>query len=232
MSAEDSSASNLYFFPKLWEQYSSIAEMENDRKNGIITPDSLRKEGVYYFQTGINAPKSDRGRVEMLRKSVAVLEGLWKRNKSDNRVVLLLGYSYTGVASVESDIELILKYVFRARNMFSIVIDRLPENIDARMGRAHININLTPQTGRPDQLLHDDAVAFLAGYEKLDPSLRDDPYYRMGRSVMKLALGVLAADAGDSAKAKRFLSEVERKDFPENDRTVIDMYTTYTARFK
>jgi hypothetical protein len=150
----------------------------------------------------------------------------------DGRLQVLLAYAYTGYSAANTDLEIIIKYVFRARNTFSLVIDRLPENIDARLGRAHINMNLTPQTGRPDKLLEDDARVYLSGFERLSQEDRADGYYRMGRSLMNLALAIVLADSGRSDEARRYIAAAVLEDIPPLDSYARDLYARYAKRLK
>jgi len=223
---------NKYYFPGLFDSFKDEHKIKIEKEKGIFTKEQLVKEGMFYFQTAINAPKGTRGRLAMMQKAVDIYNNLWRLNRSDSKITLLLGYAYMGLAAIETNLEDIIKHVFRARNMYSIVIDRLPENIDARLARAHININLSPQTGRPDDILVGDALVFIDGYNKLPEKLKENVYFLMGINIMRLALAVVYYDQGKKQEAKKYFIRIDRTAYPANDKPVIAIYDRYRNKIK
>jgi len=221
-----------YCFPNMWEKFNSLEEIANAKKERKFTDNDLRKEAVYYFSTALNDEKNAAKKSKMVDDSLDILNKLWRKDNKNNLITLLLGYSYTAQAAISDKLDLKLRYVFRARNLYGIVIERLPENISPRLARAHININLTPLNGRPDDILIEDAEVYLTGYPKLPEAVRNDPFYKMGKSIMNLALAVIYWDQNKSSKGKPYFEQVDAADFPASDVTIIDLYNNYKKKYK
>jgi hypothetical protein len=92
-----------------------------------------------------------------------------------------------------------------------MIISSLPENIDARLARNRINMNLPPDAGRPDDIVIEDSLKFLEVYEKLDKSQRNDEYWLMGVMEMRLAIAMIYEYKGQRQEAKGYYQLIDKK---------------------
>ena len=111
-----------------------------------------------------------------------------------------------------------MNYIFRARNLFSVVIARLPENMDARLGRTLINMNLPRANGRPDNVIKEDVDVFLKGYDLLPAGLSGNEYFYLAlQEIAWLSAWFLrTVKQTDAKRRRRFFIKSIRPHF-QND---------------
>lgn len=227
-------AGDRYYFPDLFLGYQTADEI-NEAKTAVgNTPEVRTKEGIYHFIQGTSADLSRSDQREHLESCLAIFEQLWRENRSDNRTTILLAYAYTGLCGAldtKKDLDTIMHHVYKARNLFSILVQRLPENIDPRLGRTRINMNLTPQTGRPDAVILDDANVFFKVYDSLDSELKKDPYFHMGLMEMHLATALVYHDQKKKKQARKAFQAIDAEIFEEYAPHLIKMYRKLEKKY-
>ena len=218
---------NRYYFPDLFIGYGTAEEAAEAKRNHGNTAEVLTKEGIYHFIEGTSGNYSNSDSREHLEKCLEIFEQLWRDDRSDNRTTILLAYAYTGLCGsldTKKDLDTIMHHVYRARNLFSILVQRLPENIDPRLGRSRINMNLTPQTGRPDSVLLEDTEVYFRIYDQLEKSMQTDPYYLMGLMEMRLASALVYHDQKEKKAAEAMFDQIDAAVFEEYAPHLIKMY--------
>jgi hypothetical protein len=211
-----------YFFKDLFKGFDTVDDLNKTIKEKPESDEVLVKEGNFYFIAGTNLGKNDARKKEYLEKALSVFDSLWKKDRSNSKSMILLSYAYTAICDVEDNLEKILQYVFKARNMFTIVIQKFPENLDSRLGRIRININLTPQTGRPDDMLLDDALTYIRTYKKLDAGQKKDAYFYDGLAEACLAAVSIYDFRNENNNAKEYISQIDGKVIPAHLKNMYD----------
>jgi hypothetical protein len=225
---------NRYFFPELFIGYGSAEEAAEAKKIHGNTTEVRTKEGIYHFIEGTSGNHSNSDSRDHLEKCLEIFEQLWREDRSDNRTTILLAYAYTGLCGsldTKKDLDTIMHHVYRARNLFSILVQRLPENIDPRLGRSRINMNLTPQTGRPDAVLLEDADVYFGVYAQLDQNMQTDPYYLMGLMEMRLAVALVYHDQKKKKTARTMFDQIDIAVFEEYAPHLIKMYMKLEKKY-
>jgi hypothetical protein len=208
--AQDNSGGAVYFetsFPAFATEREATDALGADPAGR----EASLKAGDYYWILGTAEGTKSALKRASCAKAVDVLERYWKKNRRDDQVTLCLGYAYMGLcgATPMSELESLLASLNKAQNLFAMVVARLPRNIDARLGRTLINMNLTPQNGRPDALILEDAGVFFAGLAQMPEVVRGNDFYRMGAMEMKLAQALVYHDQGKKAQAKALVGEID-----------------------
>lgn len=211
------------YFNDLFISFNSDEELAEAKARDADDLQISIKEGAYYFvkATG-NYPPRHAERKKLIMQSIEILEKLWKKNRRNNKICLLLAYSYVGYCAEDIPLEDVMNYVFKARNLFSIVVARLPENIDARLGRVRININLTPQTGRPDDVVLKDAEVYFSGYKKLSTEEQERIDLKLGLMEMRLAYALIWHEKGNKEMAWEYFNKIQPDIFMSQN--MIDFY--------
>ena len=123
--------------------------------------------------------------------------------------MIRLALALSAICGTDIPFEKIVENSTKANGFFSTVIDRLPQNMDARLGRIHLNIHLTPEMGRPDDILLDDAMVYLAGYEQLAPEEQQRPDIHMGVMIARLAAVIILDSRGEEDKARELYQLIQ-----------------------
>jgi hypothetical protein len=217
-------SSGEYWFEGIFTNYGSEAEAAAALAADPEGRETNLRYGNFYFILGTAATTPAGSKAAYLRKATDALEKLWKRNKRDNEVCLSLGYAYTGMAGClpMSELEALLAAINKAQNLFGMVVARLPRNIDARLARTLINMNLTPQNGRPDALVLEDVEVFFAGYDRLPEDQKANPYYLMGVMEMRLAKALVYNDQGRRAETRELVRGIDVSVLPQHFRGLLD----------
>lgn len=208
-------AKSSIYFPDLFVGFKSEAELDAAKKGKSNAPEILGKEGVYYFTTATTLPRGDKRIKPILEKSITIFDRIRRQNmvnnpeQPDNQNLIRLGYAYMAICDTDIPLDKVMGNVFKARNLFTIVIDRLPDNIDARLGRTQININLLPDQGRPDDIILDDVNAFFNGYNQLTVREKKLGIFPMGLNVMRLAAALVWDRRHNKSLAQEYLNAVE-----------------------
>lgn len=212
-----------YSFERVFPSFES-SEAAGEALKTTMDGETELRLGNYYFIQGTSPGTSPSQKKEFTQKAVEILEGAWKRNKKDNEVCLSLAYAYTGRAGITpmSELEALLSDINKAQNLFGMIVARLPRNIDARLGRTMINMNLTARNGRPDALILEDYLVFMEGFARLRPELKANQYYVMGAMEMRLAKAMVLKDQGKKAEAKSLVAEIDASVLPEQFRKLHD----------
>jgi len=194
-------------FPAFASGEEAVAALEADPEGR----DTCLKAGNYYWMLGTAERTPAASKRAFCRKAADILERAWKKDKRDDEICLSLGYAYTGMAGATpmSELESLLASINKAQNLWGMVVARLPRNIDARLARTLINMNLTPQNGRLDALILEDAAVFFAGYSALGEELRKHPYYYMASMEMRLAKALVLHDQGKKAEARDLVKAID-----------------------
>jgi hypothetical protein len=210
LAALDNRGNAVYFetiFPAFGTEEEALSALKADPEGR----DTDLKAGNYYWMLGTSEKTQAASKRALCRKAADILEGCWKRNKRDDEVCLSLGYAYTGIAGATpmSELEALLSAINKAQNLWGMVVARLPRNIDARLARTLINMNYTPQNGRPDALILEDANVYFQGYSSMSEGMQKQPYYYMGSMEMRLARALVLHDQGRKAEARILVNEID-----------------------
>lgn len=200
--AQDGAANAVIFetvFPSYGSEEEALAALKADPEGR----DAALMAGDYYWMLGTAATTPAGSRRELCRKGAEILEGYWRKHKRDDQICLCLGYAYAGLAgSIPlSELEDLMSAINKAQNVWGMAVARLPRNIELRLARTIINMNLTPQNGRPDALILEDVGVYLAGYSALSEELRKHAYYYMGAMEMRLAEALVLHGQNKKAEA-------------------------------
>jgi len=198
-------------FPSEEEANAALARAGDDRA-------TLLKAAVFHWMKAVQPIENLKKNRASLDKAQAFAEKLWKTDRKDNRAVMVLADIYMSQCAAldMGKLDEIMALVNKAQSLLNILVARLPENMDARLGRTQINMNLTPQTGRPDAVILEDAAVFLRGFERLPPAEKENPYFRMGAAQIKLAVVMVDLDRGRRDEAAKYFSEIDRNALPEH----------------
>jgi hypothetical protein len=219
-----SSTADEYSFERIFPSFDSLQAAEQAQKSDPEGRETNLRLGNFFFIGG-TAPDAPLARKrECARRAIEVLERQWRKDRKDNEVSLSLGYAYTARAGITpmSELEALLSDINKAQNLFGMVVARLPKNIDARLARTMINMNLTAQNGRPDALILEDYAVFMEGFSRLPPELGENQYYRMGAQEMRLAKALVLKDKGRKAEASSLVSSIEASLLPEQFRKLYE----------
>jgi hypothetical protein len=210
-------AANEYSFERIFPSFDSLEAATKAEKADPEGRETNLRLGNFYFIEGTAADTPLSAKKEYARKAIEVLERQWKKDRKDNEVCLSLGYAYTGRAGITplSELEALLSDINKAQNLFGMVVARLPKNIDARLARTMINMNLNAQNGRPDALVLEDFAVFMEGYSRLSSELKENEYDRMGAAEMRLAKALVRRDQGKRPEARELLAAIEASILPE-----------------
>jgi hypothetical protein len=213
-----------YSFERIFPSFDSLEEANTAEKSAQGDRETALRLGNFFFIAGTAAESSPAMKKAYANKAIDVLERLWKKNRKDNEVCLSLGYAYTARAGITplSELESLMADIDKAQNLFGMVVARLPKNIDARLARTMINMNLAAQNGRPDALIVEDYAAFMEGYGRLAPGLKANPYYKMGAEEMRLAKALVRADQGKKAEARGLFGDIDPSVLPAQFRALYD----------
>jgi len=192
---------DIYYFKDLFEGYDTLEEARAVVSAGGTVEERIRA-GVAFFVIGSNLPKRDGSKESILRECLDVFDALWRDERSNDRITMLLAYAHTGVGGYVKDLDEIMTHVFRARTFFDIVVARRPQNIDPRLGRTLINMNLPKGNGRPDDIILADTAIFLEIFETLEPETQNHPFYHMGLMEMRLARALILTDRRKKREAR------------------------------
>jgi len=209
-SAAPATAEGRVYFEGLFLGYESEAEIASGKAAAPTSDATAIKEALYYFMQGSSLPRTDKRKAPVLERSIEIFERLWKKNRSDPKTMIQLAYAYTAYCDATDNLEAILSNVFKARNLFTLVVQKLPENIDARLGRIRININLTPMNGRPDDMLLADALVYIATFEKtLAEAQKREEYFRAGYAESCLGAAVVYDERRDKTNAQALFRKID-----------------------
>jgi len=200
---------NHLFFKDLYKTpYSNDQQVKEALKANNTNENLLVDAANYYYVKGATTP--GKAGLEFFKLSFELYQKALKSNYSDPRLLILMAnaYAYHG-NNPEINIEILLQYIFRARNLYTMVADQYPENLEARLGRIRINMNLTPATGRPDPIHRDDITTYLAGYQNLPEKEKESRYFKMGLMEVYLARALLFFEEGNLDKVNENLRNIE-----------------------
>lgn len=200
----------LYFKDLYQSRFNSIEQAEKAREENPDDQKILREYANFYYILAAPKLMKDKESIEQMDKAFKAYLKLWKKNFSNPRIQILMANAYASQGANPSiSMETLIDYVFRARNLYSMVAGRYPENLEARLGRARINMNLTPATGRPDAVHREDIAVYLQGYAKLPAGLRENDYYKMGLMEIYLARAMMAAEKSDWEQVDENLNNID-----------------------
>ena len=205
---------NTYYFSDLFEGYETIDEARATVISGGTVEERI-KAGVAFFTIGSNRPKKDSDKEPILRECLAVFDTLWREDRGNDRITMLLAYAHAGVGGNVRDLDEIMTHVFRARTLFDIVVARRPQNIDPRLGRTMVNMHLPKGNGRPDDIILEDTAIFLEIFATLDPDTQNHPFYQMGLMEMRLARALILTDRRKKREARAILATIDRSVLPD-----------------
>jgi hypothetical protein len=197
------------FFADLWSVFQTEEELQNAKQETPDAKDTLAKEGCFYYLQATGLPQGDKDAKVLLEKSIAIFTKLRKQDRQDYRNMIRLAYALSAICGTGLPFEDLLENITKANGFFSTAIDHLPENIDARLGRIYLNIHLTPETGRPDDILLDDALVYLSGYEQLSPETQSRPDVQMGAMAARLAAVIIWDARGEESQVLEQLRLIE-----------------------
>lgn len=210
-------AKSSIYFPNLFVGFKNEAELAAAKKRKTNLTEIRGKEGIYYFTVATTLPRGDKRIKPMLEKSIAIFEEIRRQNmvknpeQPDNQNIIRLGYAYMAICDTDIPMDKLMQYVYKARSLFTIVIDRLPDNIDARLGRTQININLSPAQGRPDDVILADVDVFFKGYNQLTAREKKLGIFPMGVNVMRLAAALVWDRRHNKLLTQKYLDAIDPK---------------------
>lgn len=216
--AQNKTHTKLYFADLYLTKLQSLKEAGKIKRQILSNTDELSGQAIekiincanFYFLAGTRLPAGDKTGVEYVKISLQLYTLAWKANMSDPRIRVLLATAHMSRgADPHISIEEILTHIFRARNLYSMVLNSYPENLDALLGRIRINMNLTPATGRADSIHTEDIKKYQAGYAKLSESEKENPYFKMGLMEVYLAEAILLSEKKETARLKKELALIE-----------------------
>lgn len=217
------------FFPNLFITWNSETEAAKALTQKKVNKNDLVKSGVYYFVRGSTlSDKRKKDKRSDLQKAINIFENLWKTDRSNNRVTVLLAYSSTAICATDLSIEQTLQYINKARNLFTIVINKLPNNFEARAGRIRINMNM-PNDMRPDDILISDCKQALESYSRLKTETQQDLFFLQGMNICYLALGIGYNSKGQKREGMDQLAKVEKKYLEKSD---LELYKKVLEKYK
>jgi len=207
---------SLYFDKLFYTPYQSENDLIKVKINESDT-EQMIFAGNFYFITGAQLPQGDKKGVEYIKKSLDIYQKIWKNNFSHARVRTLLATAHMARGGDSNiSIEDILDHIFRAKNLFSMVLSKYPENLDALIGRIRLDMNLTTGTGRSNTIHESDIRLFFAGYPRLPEELKLNPYFLMAYNEVLLASTRLDLENGKHKSAENSFKSINKKALHEH----------------
>jgi len=212
----------LYFDNLFYTPYKSESDLNMAKLNESDSEQMIFK-GNFYFITGSLLPQGDRKGVEYIKKSLDIYQKIWKNDFSNARVRTLLATAHMARGGDSNiSIEEILDHIFRAKNLFSMVLSKYPENLDALIGRIRLDMNLTTGTGRSNIIHESDIRLFFTGYNKLSNDLKTNPYFLMAFNEVLLASARLDLENGKIKSAENSFKSINKKALHEHGQKMYD----------
>jgi len=199
-----------YFKDIYYTRFKTVEQADQALKNHETDQQVQLEYANFYYVTGAHMPLKDKTGIEYIEKALLVYQVLWKKNFSDPRIQFLMANAYSSQGNnPKHNMGKLVEFVFRARNLYSMIIDRYPENLEARLGRARINMNLNAATGRPEAVHREDIRVYLDGYAKLPGDQKENPYFIKGIHEMYLALAMLDVENKQWSDADKNMRKIE-----------------------
>lgn len=214
--SESQPENHLYFKDAYHTRFTSVDQAEKAKNENDF--DVMLEYANYYYTTAADLwAKKNKLSIPYSEKALEVYQALWKKRFSDPHVQLLMANAllFQGT-NPNINLSTLVEYVFRGRNLYSMIIDRYPENLEARLGRARINMGLNASTGRPDAIHREDIRTYLEGYPKLPKDMQENPYFKPGLHEMYLAKALLAVETKQWKEAEEYLNRVDSSILFEN----------------
>jgi hypothetical protein len=204
------------YFADLFVTFASEQEATRAQAKNPGDRETQLKTAIFYWLSAVQPIENIKKNTALLDKAQATVETLWKTDRKDNRTIYVLAEVYMSrcAALDMSKLDEIIAFVNKAQSLLNILVSRLPDNMDARLGRTQINMNLSPQTGRPDAVILDDAAVFMRGFDKLPEAEKKNPYFLMGKAQMQLAVVSVELDQGRLADATKLYREIDKSSLP------------------
>ena len=220
----------LYFKDIYVTKFKTTAEAEKAKAENESDLEILLNYANYYYIAAAGLPLKSKQSIEYAEKALNVYQALWKKKFSNPRIQLLVANAYL-FQGTNPDINVgtLIEYVFRARNLFSMIIDRYPQNVEARLGRARINMSLNSSTGRPEAMHREDIRIYIEGYQKLPRDLQENPYFKPGLYEMYLAKALLEIETRQWKEAEKYLNLIETSNLYEHS---LKMYNDAKKQLK
>ncbi len=237
LQAKDRGDGTLYFSDLYYTSFTSFEEAEKAKDSDHTG--TLLEYANFYFIAASQMPQRSQESAEYSEIAFDVYLKVWKNNFSDPRIQTLMATAYASQGNNPNlNLQNVVEYVFRARNLYTMVLDVYPGNLDACLGRIRINMNLTVATGRPNDIHRADVENFFRGYALLPEFLKSNPYFRNGLMEVYLARALLYEEAGEYSLAKKDLLLIEpellhehaRKQYSELKNKVEKMMENNTGR--
>jgi hypothetical protein len=206
----DNTGNRYYFTNLFYSTVQSDKEAEEVLKKNPNDPQVLEACGSYYFIKGSDL-KSDEGiKKKYSEKALKVFDKLYKQNRSD-RSKMLLAYAYASSAGLKGqNLLVVIGNVMKSRNLFSMAVASLPDNIDPRLGRTRINMNMPEGSNRPDDIILEDCDKFFEVYQKMPAELQENPMYKVGVSEMRLAACMVYDYRNNKTEAALYFKDIDR----------------------
>ena len=220
---------DIYYFRDLFEGYETLAEARAAIENNGAIEERI-KAGVAFFAIGSQLPKKHAEKEGILRECLEVFDALWREDRGNDRVSILLGYAHMGLGGYVQSLNEIMTHVFRARTLFDIVAARRPQNIDPRLGRTMINMNLPKGNGRPDDIILEDTAAFLEVFDTLKSEMQNHPFYYMALMEMRLARVLILRERRKNREAREILETIDKSVLPDD--VFIRMYDELSRQLR
>ncbi|MES0489079.1 MAG: hypothetical protein ABUK01_03745 [Leptospirales bacterium] len=188
-----SAAESKPYFKDLYKtNFTSEAQADKAKKVNPKDTQTLLYYANFYYIRGALLPPGNKTAAEYIGKAFVVYKILWKKDFTNPRIQILMANAYASQgANPELNIQTLIEYIFRSRNLYSLVVDRYPDNLEARLGRIRINMNLNSATGRPDIIHRADIKVYIEGYSKLPIDVKENPYFKNGLMEVYLAQAML-----------------------------------------
>ena len=228
--AETESGDNLYFKDIYHTRFTSVEQAEKAKKENESDFQILLEYANFYYITGAQLPLKSKLSVEYSLKALEVYQALWKKRFSDPRMQLLVANAllFQGT-NPNINLSTLVEYVFRGRNLYSMIVERYPRNLEGRLGRARINMGLNQTTGRPDDVHREDIRVYIEGYPRLPKEMQESPYFKPGLHEMYLANAMLAIDYKQWQEAEKYLKLVDTSTLLEHS---LKMYNEAQIQLK
>lgn len=202
-------------FNDLFSTFNNEQILNEKLSSGNVTQEIKIKEAVFYFVNGSLANGGGKKK-EFLEKSIELLYSLWRKDKVNNRIRILLAYGYTSICATDIGVNEITNYIGKAKNLFTLVIMDLPKGIDARLGRIRLNMFVPIAAGRPDKIIIEDGMTFLETYEILDSLQLINSYVTQGLCEVHLALAMIYDHQKEKETADKYFHAVNENLLPAN----------------
>ncbi|MDH4262750.1 MAG: hypothetical protein OEV78_06890 [Spirochaetia bacterium] len=201
---------HLYFKDIYKTRFTSMEQAEKTKSENESDFTILLEYAHYCYVTGAQMPPKDKTGLDYVERAFETYQKLWKKKFSDPNIQFYMANAYASQGNnPRINMGTLVEYVFRARNLYSMIIDLYPQNLEARLGRARINMNLNAATGRPDAVHHEDIRVYLEGYAKLPQDLKEHGYYKMGLMEMYLAQAMLDVEAKQWSEVQKNIKLID-----------------------